>query len=106
MRRLAIIFHRRSLTLSVIALLLGLATFARIFDFDGLAHQQGPEFVRKSVVLCIVAFMVCISVLANLLLDVRQGYSSSRCSLASVIILAAFAGPAFLACSLANYCLR
>jgi ABC-type dipeptide/oligopeptide/nickel transport system permease component len=106
MTRLATIFHRRSLTLSFVALLFGFMALARIFNFAGLAHQHGREFVQQSLILCIVSFVVCIAVLANLVLDMRRGYSPSRCSLASVITLAAFAGPVLLTISLASYFLR
>ena len=103
MTRLATFFHRRSLTFAVVALLFGLAALGRIFNFAGLAHQHGREFVQLSLILCVVSFVVCVAVLANLVLDVRRGYSPSRCSLASVIVLAAFAGPVLLAITLASY---
>ena len=103
MTHLATFFHRRSLTLAFVALLFGLAAFGRVFNFAGLAHQHGREFVHQSLLLCIVSLVVCVAVLANLVLDVRRGYSPSRCSLASVIVLAAFAGPVLLAITLASY---
>jgi ABC-type dipeptide/oligopeptide/nickel transport system permease component len=106
MTSLATIIHRRSLTLSFVALLFGLMALARIFNFVGLAHMHGREFVQHSLIVCIVSFVVCVAVLANLVLDVRRGYSTSRCSLASVIMLAAFAGPVLLAIGLASYFLR
>ena len=103
MTRLATIFQRRSLTFSFAALLVGVAALGRIFNFAGLAQMHGREFVQQSLVLCIVSFLVCIAVLANLVLDVRRGYSPCRCSLASVIMLAAFAGPVLLAITLFSY---
>jgi hypothetical protein len=103
MTRFATFFHCRSLTFSFVALLFGLGAIGRIFNFFGLARAQGSEFVHQSVVICVVAFVICMAVLANLVLDVRRGYSPSRCSLASVIMLAAFAGPALLAVTLATY---
>jgi len=106
MIRLATFFHRRSLTFAFVALLFGLAALARMFSFAGLAQQQAGEFAQQSLILCIVSFVVCVAVLANLVLDVRRGYSPSRCSLASVILLAAFAGPVLLAITLTRYFLR
>ena len=106
MKGLATIFQRRSLTFAFIALLFGMAALARTFDFVGLAHEDGREFVQPSFVLCMVSFVVCIAVLANLGIDVRRGYSPDRCSLASVIMLAAFAGPVLLAITLASYSSR
>jgi len=103
MTRRATFFHRRSLTFAFVALLFGLAALGRMFNFAGLAHQHGREFVQQSVILCIVSFGVCVAVLTNLVLDVRRGYSPSRCSLASVIVLAAFAGPVLLAIILASH---
>ena len=78
----------------------------RTFNFAGLVHQHGQhghEFVQQSLIGCIISFVVCVAALANLVLDVSRGYSPSRCSLASVIVLAAFAGPVFLAIGLASY---
>jgi hypothetical protein len=106
MTRLAKIFQCRSLAFALVALVLGLAAMARIFDFAGLEHEHGRDFIQRSLLLCIASFMVCVAVLANLVVDVRRGYSPSRCSLASVIMLAAFAGPTMLALTLANYYLR
>lgn len=106
MTRLATIFHRRSITFALIALVFGLAALGRIFNFSGLAHQHGREFLQQSVNLCIVSLVVCIAVVANLGLDVRRKYSPSRCSLASVIMLLAFAGPVLLAVTLAGYFLQ
>ena len=106
MTRFATIFHRRSLTFSLVALLVGFMALARIFNFSGLAHMHGRGFVQQSLVLCILSFVFCVAVLANLVLDVRRGYSPSRCSLASVIMLAAFTGPVWLAITLASYLSR
>ena len=100
---LATIFYHRSLTFAWVALFFGIAAFARIFNFTGLAQQQGREFVNHSMILCIISFIVCIAVLANLVLDVKRGYKPNRCSLASVIMLGAFAGPVLLAFTLATY---
>ena len=103
MTRLATFFHRRSLTFAFVGLLFGLAALGRMFNFAGLVHQHGREFVQQSLILCIVSFVVCIAVLANIVLDLRRGYSPSRCSLASVIVLAACAGPVLLAITLASH---
>jgi uncharacterized membrane protein len=103
MTRFATIFHRRSLTFSLVALLVGFMALAHIFNFSGLAHLHGREFVQQSLVLCILSFVFCVAVLANLALDVRRGYSPNRCWLASVIMLAAFVGPVWLAITLASY---
>jgi len=103
MTRFATIFHRRSLTFALVGLLVGFMALARIFNFSGLAHTHGREFVQQSLVLCLLSFVFCVTVLANLVLDVRRGYSPNRCSLASVLMLAAFVGPVWLAITLAGY---
>ena len=103
MKCLATVFHRRSLTFAALALVVGLAALARVFNFSMLAHQHGRQFVQQTLAICLVAFIVCTVVLANLVLDVRRGYSPSRCSLAAVIMLAAFAGPVMLAFTLFSY---
>jgi hypothetical protein len=103
MTRFATFFHCRSLTFSFVALLFGLAALGRIFNFSGVARAQGSEFIHQSIVICVVALVICMAVIANLVLDVRRGYSPSRCSLASVIMLSAFAGPVLLAVTLAAY---
>lgn len=101
---IATILHRRSLTFAFVALLFGVVAFARIFDFAGPARQQdGYEFVHQSIVLCVISFVVCIAVLAKLVLDVERGYSPSRCSLASVLMLLALTGPVMLAITLVSY---
>ena|SRR5688572_24222586 len=106
MTRIGTTFHRRSLTFSLAALLIGIVALTRIFNFPGLAREHGGEFVQQSLILCIVSFVICIAVLANLLLDVRRGYSWSRTSLSCIIVLAAFAGPVLLAITLASYLSR
>ena len=103
MRRFTPIFHRRSLTFSFAALLVGFMALARIFNFSGLAQTHGREFVQQSLVLCILSFVFCVAVLTNLVFDVRRGYSPNRCALASVILLVAFIGPVWLAITLASY---
>src|SRR5262245_51511933 len=106
MKRLATVFHRRSVTFATLALVVGLAALARVFHFSMLAHQHGGAFVQETLAVCFIAFIVCTLVLANLVLDVRRGYSPGRCSLAAVIMLAAFAGPVMLAFTLFSYYLR
>jgi hypothetical protein len=103
MTQLANIFHRRSLTFASVALVFGLVAIARVFNFPWTAHQQGHDFVQHSLLLCTASFMVCIAALVNLVLDVRRGYAPGRCSLASVIMLAAFTGRSMLAFTLASY---
>ena len=103
MARFATIFHCRGLTFAFIALPFGLAAFGRVFNFFGLAHEQGREFVQESLVLCIASFIVCIAVIANLVLDVSRGYSPNRCAFACGIMLLALSGPAILALTLAKY---
>ncbi len=103
MTRLATILQRSSLTFSFVALLIGVVSLARVFNFAGRARLQGPEFVQHSLILCVVSFLICLAVLANLVVDVTRGYSPNRCSVASVIVLAALAGPASLAICLVGY---
>ena len=103
MKRLDTIFHRRSVSWAALALFFGLTALMRVPNFIGLAQQSGREFVLQSLVICIVTLTVCTTVLANLIRDVNRGYSPGRCSLAAVILLAAFAGPAMLALALMIY---
>src|SRR5262245_45091684 len=113
MKRLVTIIQRRSLTFSIVALVIGLGTLGRVLDDEGWARaggstigharSGGPTFVVDSIAICVVAFAICTAVLVNLVLDVNRGYSPQRCSLAAVVMLVAFAGPLLLAFNLLKY---
>ncbi len=47
-------------------------------------------FALRFVVLCVLAFVVCIHATVNLIRDVGRGYAPGRCSFAAVILLLAF----------------
>jgi len=97
MSRAAAMFYRRSLTLAFVAFVFGFVALARVFGFADLAEPPSPEYLHSSILICVIAAIVCILVLTNLVADVGRGYSPSRCSLAAVIVLAALVGPIVLA---------
>lgn len=100
MNRLAFLYHRRSLTFSFVALFVGLMPFGGFIapGLPGRAHAH----LHEDLFLCIVSFLVCLAVWINLILDVGRGYSPSRCSLASLIMLFASFGPVALTFKLAR----
>ena len=91
MKPLGSLFHRRSLTLSVFALLLSLGALAYCFAFGIRPLPPTTGSTVQGICLLVVASLVCIHGAVNLVRDVDRGYAPSRCSLAAVLFLLAFA---------------
>jgi hypothetical protein len=83
-------FHRRSLTLALLALFLSVLTASQGFGFSFLMSPPSSAFAIRAILLFVLASTVCIHATVNLVRDVERGYSPARCSLAAVILLAAF----------------
>jgi len=83
-------FHRRSLTLSVLALLLSIFAASHGLGFAFRMSPPSTAFAVRAIAMFVVAFTVCVHAAVNLVCDVERGYSPGRCSLAAVILLFAF----------------
>ena len=97
MTRLSQFFRRRSLTLCLVALFFGFVAFGFLPEFVQRLKWHGATFLVQAGGVAFVALVVCILALVNLIRDVERGYSPSRCSLAAVVLLFAFAPIPFLA---------
>ena len=87
MPRLLPIIHRRSLTVSIVALPLSRPALGFVPEFALRLQRHGAAFLTQASVAIAVDLLVCAVALTNLLGDVRRGYSPSRCSLAAVFLL-------------------
>ncbi len=96
MARLLQFMHRRSLTVSIVALLLSLPALGFLPEFAQQLKWQGAPFLIQASVAVGVALFVWAIALSNLLGDVRRGYSPSRCSLAAVVQLFALVPAVFV----------
>ncbi len=96
MTRLLQFFHRRSLTVCLVALFFGFVAFSFLPEFVQRLRWHGATFLAQAGGAALVALAVCALALVNLVRDVERGYSSSRCSLAAVVLLFAFAPIPFL----------
>ena len=96
MARLLQFMHRRSLTVSIVALLLSLPALGFLPEFAQRMKRHGAAFLTQASVAVGVELFVWAIALTNLLGDVRRGYSPSRCSLAAVILFFAFAPAVFV----------
>jgi hypothetical protein len=88
MNRLMTIFHRRSITFALVALLFSLLAAGTAPSLA--THPSGVAFTLCAIILFVVALVVCIHATVNLARDVERGYSPNRCSLAVVILFFAF----------------
>jgi hypothetical protein len=88
--------HRRSLTVCFVALFFGFVAFGFLPEFVQRLKWRGTTFLVQAGGAAIMALVVCMVALVNLVRDVERGYSPSRCSLAAVVLLFAFAPIAFL----------
>jgi hypothetical protein len=93
MRRISGEFRFRSLTISVLALLLVPFT-AGILDWPSNGSRT---FLLGEAAVSLFGISVCIAGYANLIRDERAGYPSSRVSLAAMLLLIALAPHALLA---------
>jgi hypothetical protein len=80
MRPLTRFFHRRSITFSMLAFFASLLAVTHAFGFTMHTRPPETEFTVRFVVMCVLAFVVCIKALLNLIRDVERGYSPNRCS--------------------------
>jgi hypothetical protein len=85
MRRLLQFLHHRSLTVSIIALLLGFHAFAFLPEHSYRLHQQGASFLTQAGIAAALGLFWCTFTLFILLRDNRSGYPSMRCSLATFL---------------------
>jgi hypothetical protein len=92
MRRISEEFRFRSLTISLLALLLVPLT-AGILDWP----SNGSRKFLLGEAVSLFGISVCIAGYANLIGDERGGYPSSRVSLAAMLLLIALAPHALLA---------
>jgi hypothetical protein len=87
------IFHRRSLTVSLIALFVSVFALGYLPEFSQRLRWHGSAFLMQSGIAAACGLLACSAALWNLIRDVERGYSPSRCSLAAVILFFAFASP-------------
>ena len=89
--RLSQFFHRRSLTICLLTLPFSLLVLGYVPEYAFRYHQQGSTFLLRASGTALIATIICGAALINLMRDVERNYSPQRCSLASVILLLAFA---------------
>ena len=85
MRRLFQVLHHRSLTVSIVALFLAFYAFAFLPEHSYWLRQQGEPFLIQAGIAAMVGLLYCAFTLVILLRDNRSGYSSFRCSLATLL---------------------
>jgi hypothetical protein len=85
MRRLSQILHHRSLTVSVIALVLAFYALAFLPEHSYRLSQQGTAFLTQAAIAAALGLIWCAFALWILLRDNRSGYPSFRCSLATLL---------------------
>lgn len=83
-------FHRRSLTLAILTLLLSLFAGSHGIGFGSHSSTPSSALLFCAIVSFVVTCTVGIHAMANLVRDVDRGYSPGRCSLAAVVLLGAF----------------
>ncbi|MHC1766268.1 MAG: hypothetical protein AB9869_18535 [Verrucomicrobiia bacterium] len=99
-------FHRRSLTLATISLLLGLFTFAQVLGFSFRMRPPSASYAVWTLSIFVLAATFCIHATVNLVRDVDRGYPPARCSLAAVILLFALLLIGWTGFGLAGFILR
>jgi hypothetical protein len=85
MTRLLQFLHHRSLTVSVIALVLGCYAFAFLPEHSYRLNQQRATFITQAGIAAALGLFWCVFTLFVLLRDNRSGYPSFRCSLATLL---------------------
>ena len=85
MRRLLQFLHHRSLTVSVIALVVGFYAFAFLPEHSYHLHQHRATFLTQAGIAAGLGLFWCFFTLLILLRDNRSGYPSFRCSLATLL---------------------
>jgi hypothetical protein len=106
MTPLSKIFHRRSITFAVLALLVSVVALVHAFGFSMRSRPPSSFFALRFIIASVVAFAVCIKATVNLIRDVERGYSRARCSLAAVLVLLAFAISTWAGLGLVSLLLR
>ena len=97
MKHLTRFWRRRSLTVSFVALFFGFVAFGFLPEFGQRLRWHGKTFLAPAGGMALLAFVVCIVAFINLVRDVERRYSPTRCSLAAILLLVAFAPIPFLA---------
>ena len=103
MKRPARFLQCRSLTVSFVALLFGFVSFGFLPEFGQRLKWHGRAFLVQAGGITLLAFAVCIVAVIRLVRDAERGDSPSRCSLAAVLLLVAFAPIPFLAYQVARH---
>jgi len=85
MRRLSQLLRHRSLTVSVIALVLAFYALAFLPEHSYRLRQQGAAFLTQAAIAAALGLSLCVFTLCILLRDNRSGYPSFRCSLATLL---------------------
>jgi hypothetical protein len=85
MRRISQVFHHRSLTVSVVALLFALLALGFLPEHRYRLEQQGSVFLTRAGIAAALGLLDCTFTLIVLLKDNRSGYPSFRCSLATLL---------------------
>src|SRR6266571_1527025 len=93
-------FRFRSLTISVLALLLVPFAVPAILLWPPVVSSA---FLIESAALCSFGIAVCVAGYINLIHDERKGYSRDRISLAAVLLLLALAPHGLLAFMLVQH---
>ena len=96
-------FHRRSLTLAILTLLLSFFVGSHGLGFGFHSSPPSSAFVLRAIILFVVTCAVGVHATVNLVRDVDRGYSPGRCSVAAVILLGAFMSLFFFGYVLINY---
>jgi hypothetical protein len=85
MRQLFQFLHHRSLTVSVIALIVGFFALAFLPEHRGRLQQQGATFLTQAALTAALGLLCDAFTLVILLRDNRSGYPAFRCSLAALL---------------------
>lgn len=99
-------FHRRSLTLATISLILGFFAFTHALGFAFRMRPPSVSYAVWTTSIFVLAAAFWVHAIVNLIRDVDRGYPPPRCSLAAVILLFAVALIGWTGFGLAGFILR
>ena len=85
MKRVLQFVHHRSLTASIVALVLALLTCGFFPEYVYRLQQQGMGYLMPATITALIGLIVCAFTLFVLIRDNRSGYPSFRCSLATLL---------------------
>jgi hypothetical protein len=84
MKRLFQFLHHRSLTVSIVAVILALVPLGFLPE-HAFRLQQGAAYLRSAGITAAIDVLFCTFALVILVKDNRSGYPSYRCSLATLL---------------------